>query len=133
MKRSLIVLVFISMVVVTGTAQQSNGQKIDPVGIWKFEAPYAPDGYTSGIVRVGRSEQKPTAAMSFTGSEYKLNGDKVKIANDSILFSVSLEGQEIKVLLKVESEISMSGKAVYSEGEVPLTLKKSVDQASISQ
>jgi hypothetical protein len=127
MIRSLKILVFISMILVTVAVALSNGQKIDPAGKWKFEAPYAPERYTSGIVSVGRSEQKPTASMSFTGSEYLLTGDKVKIANDSILFSVSLEGQDIKILLKVESKTRMTGKAVYSEGEVPLTLTKSVD------
>ena len=38
------------------------------------------------------------------------------------LFSIYLEGQDIKVMLKMENESNMSGKAVYSEGEVPLTL-----------
>ena len=35
-----------------------------------------------------------------------------------------MEGQDIKVLLKVENDMKMTGKAVYSEGEVPLTLNK---------
>ena len=37
-----------------------------------------------------------------------------------------MEGQDIKVMLKIENETKMSGKAVYSEGEVPLTLTKVV-------
>ena len=62
--------------------------------------------------------------MSFTGSEYKLPGENVKTVNDSVLFNIYLEGQDIKVMLKLESESKMTGKAVYSEGEVPLTLTK---------
>jgi len=62
--------------------------------------------------------------MSFAGSEYKLAGEKVQSVNDSILFSIYLEGQDIKVMLKLENETKMTGKAVYTEGEVPLTLNK---------
>jgi len=64
--------------------------------------------------------------MAFAGSEYKLPGENVKAVNDSILFSIYMEGQDIKVMLKIENETKMSGKAVYSEGEVPLTLTKVV-------
>ena len=103
---------------------QNNQVKNNPVGTWKFAAPYAPEGYTSGTIIVGFAEEKHTATMSFTGNEYKLPGEKVKAVNDSILFSVYLEGQDIKVLLKMVSDTNMTGKAVYSEGEVPLTLTK---------
>ena len=62
--------------------------------------------------------------MSFTGSEYKFPGENVKVVNDSIQFSIYLEGQDVKVMLKVESDTNLTGKAVYSEGEVPLALSK---------
>lgn len=124
MKRSLFILVIISLFTLTLTAQKGNGQKNDPVGTWKFDAPYAPEGYTSGKIVVGFTEQKHTTTMSFTGSDYKLPGENVKAVNDSVFFSVYLEGQDIKVLLKIENDTTMSGKAVYSEGEVPLVLTK---------
>ena len=103
---------------------QNNQVKNNPVGTWKFAAPYAPEGYTSGTIVVGFAEKKHTATMSFTGSENILSGEKVTAANDSVLFSVFLEGQDIKVMLKMENDSNMTGKAVYSEGEVPLTLTK---------
>ncbi|MDO9339072.1 MAG: hypothetical protein Q7T72_00930, partial [Bacteroidales bacterium] len=102
-------------------------KKTNPVGTWKFEAPYAPEGYTSGTIAVGLEEQKYSTTMVFTGSEYKLTGEKVKVANDSVSFSIYLEGQDIKVMLKIENETKMSGKAVYTEGEVPLSLTKNLD------
>ena len=123
---TLLVILLLSVISVNG---QDNSKKTSPVGTWKFEAPYAPEGYTSGTIAVGLTEQKHTTTMSFTGSEYKIPGEKVKVTNDSILFSVYLEGQDIKVLLKIENETKMSGKAVYSEGEVPLTLTKAVASA----
>lgn len=118
--QTLMLVVFFTVTAVSG----QNGDKINPVGTWKFEAPYAPEGYTSGTIIVGFAEQKQTATMSFTGNDYKIPGENVKAANDSVLFSIYLEGQDIKVMLKIENESKMTGKAVYSEGEVPLTLTK---------
>lgn len=123
MKNRILFLMLVSFLcVITMSAQ--NTPKNNPVGTWKFEAPYAPEGFTTGTIIVGIAEQKTTATMAFTGSEYKLTGENVKTPADSVLFSVYLEGQDIKVMLKLESKTKMSGKAVYSEGEVPLTLSK---------
>jgi hypothetical protein len=125
MKNRILFLVLISFLSVIAVSGQST-KKINPIGSWKFEAPYAPEGYNSGTIVVGLTEQKHTASMSFAGSEYKLAGEKVQSVNDSILFSIYLEGQDIKVMLKLENETKMTGKAVYTEGEVPLTLTKVV-------
>lgn len=129
MKSKTFTLLVILLLSVISVNAQINSKKSSPVGTWMFEAPYAPEGYTSGSISIGLAEQKHTASMSFTGSEFKLPGEKVKVTNDSILFSVYLEGQDIKVLLKIENETKMSGKAVYAEGEVPLTLTKVVASA----
>jgi hypothetical protein len=123
MKKGIILILF-----AVYCLQYSNAQDIkskdQSVGTWKFAAPYAPEGYSSGTIVIGSAEKKDTATMSFGTGEYKLPGGNVKVINDSVLFSVFLEGQDIKVMLKVDSDTSMSGKAVYSEGEVPLTLSK---------
>jgi len=124
MKRNIFIFVIISVFSLTSFAQQGKGQKINPAGNWKFEAPYAQEGYTSGTIIVGNAEQKTTVTISFTGNEFKIPGEDVKVAKDSVFFSVYLQGQIVKVLLKMDTEIKMSGKAVYSEGEVPLTLSK---------
>jgi hypothetical protein len=124
MKRSILIFVIIFVFSFSSFAQQGAGQKNNPVGKWQFEAPYAPEGYTTGTIIVGKAEQKTTATMSFTGSDYKIPGEDVKAVKDSVLFSVYVQGQDVKVMLKMESEIKMSGKAVYSEGEVPITLNK---------
>lgn len=123
MKKGILAILFIVISMPFLTAQNDQ-PKNNPIGTWKFEAPYAPEGYTSGTIVVGLTEQKHTTTMSFTGSDYKIPGEKIKAPNDSILFTIFLEGQDINVLLKIENETKMSGKAVYSEGEVPLTLTK---------
>jgi hypothetical protein len=63
--------------------------------------------------------------MSFTGNDFKFPGDNIKAEKDSIQFSVFIQGEDVKVMLRVENDTVMSGKAVYSEGEVPLSLKRS--------
>jgi len=128
MKRVTILVLFM-IIGISAISAQDTTTKINHEGTWKFEAPHAAEGYTSGTIVFAKSEQKPTATISFTGSDYKLPGANVMVENDVVTFSVSLESQDIKVSLKMENATKMTGKAVYSEGEVPLTLTKSVDQA----
>ncbi len=106
------------------TAQNSNLQKKDPAGKWKFEAPTAPEGYASGTIIFDLVEGKYTAGTVFTNFDYKFPGEKVKFANDSISFVFNLEGQQIDIRLKIEDPMKMSGKATYSEGTVPIILTK---------
>jgi len=134
MKRNIFIFVILSVFSLTSFAQQSKGQKNNPAGTWKFEAPYAPEGYTTGTIIIGNEEKKTTAAMSFTGNEFKIPGENVKADKDSLLFSVYIQGQDVKVMLKIDTAIKMSGKAVYSEGEVPLTLSKvSASEAEVKK
>ena len=119
---SLIIISFLSLLVVSG---QNTSRKNIPVGSWKFEAPYAPEGYTSGTIIVRLTEQRYAITMSFTGNDNRFTGDKVKFENDSLFFSLYIEGQDVEMSLKLKSGTMMSGKAVYSEGEIPLTLLKS--------
>jgi hypothetical protein len=123
MKKGIILILFAVFCLQYSNAQDIKS-KFNSVGSWKFDAPYAPEGYSSGTITIGSAEKKDTATMSFGTGEYKLGGENVKLVNDSVLFSIFLEGQSIKVMLKVDSDTSMSGKAIYSEGEVPLTLSK---------
>jgi len=125
MRKATLFILFIVISLAVVPAQNSQ-KKINPVGTWKFEAPYAPEGYTSGTIIVGLAEQKHTTTLIFTGSEYKITGDKVKIENDSLFFAVYVEGEEISIRLKFEDELKMTGTAVYSGGEVLLTLIKTV-------
>jgi hypothetical protein len=123
MKKGIILVLMLFFFLPALTAQTKQ-TRLSPLGTWKFAAPYAPEAYNSGTIVVSIADQKHTTAMSFTGSEYKFPGENVKAVNDSLLFNIYLEGEDIKVMLKVESDTNMTGKAVYSEGEVPLTLSK---------
>lgn len=124
MKRITLSIIMIIFSISITTAQNKQDIK-DPVGKWKFEAPYAPEGYTSGIIEVGFPEKQYSTSITFAGSEYKLTGEKVKYENEALSFVLYIEDQNIAINLKMEDGSKMTGKAVYSEGEIPLTLTRS--------
>jgi len=116
----------ISLFYVCAVSAQTDSKKNTPVGKWKFEAPYAPEGFTTGIIEVSFADNKYSSAISFAGSDYIIPGDKTKVESDTVTFVVIVEGNEVAVSLKAENDAKMTGKAVYSEGEIPLTLTKEV-------
>ncbi|OFY65575.1 MAG: hypothetical protein A2V64_07545 [Bacteroidetes bacterium RBG_13_43_22] len=103
---------------------QSASEKKDPVGKWKFDAPYAPEGYTSGAIDFRFDEGKYKASISLTNMDYTLTGEKVKIQNDSISFFIWIETDSVSVNLKMNDNKTMTGNAAFSEGIIPLTLTK---------
>ncbi len=105
---------------------QTAKTKKDPAGDWKFEAPYAPEGYNSGKITIGFAEKKYTAVISMTGSEYKINGENVKFENDTLTFSVYIEGETVGVKMKMDEPLKMTGAATSSQGEIPVTATKQV-------
>jgi len=107
------------------SSAQTVGGKKDPVGKWKFEAPYAPEGYTSGSISIGFSENKYSAIMELAGAGIKFAGENVKIKNDSISFFLNIEDESVLINLKLESSTKMTGRGVYSEGVIPITLTRS--------
>jgi hypothetical protein len=126
MKKIIISLILISMIPAFLNGQKKEIPKNDPLGKWLFEAPYAPEGFTSGTIEVTFAEKKYNASMAFTGSGYSLPGNKVKFENDTLRFSIFIEEEDVAVILKFDDAIKMSGKAVYSQGEVPLLLTREI-------
>lgn len=119
----------IALIIVTlSVSGQANSGKPDFIGKWKYEAPYAPEGYASGIVEFCMAGDKYTATISFTGSDYKVPGERTEVETGRVSFNVNVEGERVEVFLKSESSIKLSGKAVYSQGEIPLTLTKQLQK-----
>lgn len=118
---------FISLLLLTGisvTSAQFSELKRDPVGKWLFEASYAPEGFTVGTIDVSPVEKEFKVTMVFTANGYTLSGEKVRFGNDSLLFSIYMEGEDIAIKLRFDEANKMSGRAVYTEGEVPLLLTR---------
>lgn len=109
---------------VSAVSAQTPDVKFNPVGKWQFEAPYAPPEYSVGNVEIALNEAKYAATMIFTGIDFKLPGDKVVFENNTLKFLIYVEGMDVSIILNQESESKMTGKAVHSEGEIPITLTK---------
>ena len=103
---------------------QTGKERINPVGKWKFEAPTAPEGYNAGNIIISFAENKYSTAVSMAGSDYIIPGDKTKVENNGVSFILLLEGTEIAITLKAESNTKMTGIALAPDGEIPLTLTK---------
>src|SRR5512140_3212291 len=102
-------LVLFSLLVGLAASAQATKDKNNSVGQWKFEAPYAPEGFTSGLIEVAFAENKYTTQISFTGSELKIPGEKVKVENDTVAFIVYVEGSDVTINLKMEGASKMTG------------------------
>jgi hypothetical protein len=114
----------ISLFSVSALSAQTDLKKNAQLGRWKFEAPYAPEGYTLGTIDIAFAEDKYSATIAFAGSDYKIPGENTKVEKDTIAFVVFIEGEQIAISLKAENDAKMTGKAVYSQGVIPLTLTR---------
>ena len=124
MKTRIFTLLIISLFSVFVVSAQTESKKNNAIGQWKFEAPYAPEGYNLGTIDIALAQGKYSTTISFAGSDYKIPGENTRVEKDSVAFVVYLEGDNIAVTLKAENDTKMTGKAVYSQGEIPLTLTR---------
>lgn len=122
---TLIVLVLISFMSASG---QKPAPADDPSGKWKFEAISAPEGFTSGSLDISFAGNVYKVSLAFTGSDYKLDGDRAVLEDGAFMFVIYLQGQEITIILKMAGPDKMNGLAIHPEGEVPLTLVRNPDK-----
>jgi hypothetical protein len=107
------------------TSAQTNKVKKEPVGRWNYDGPAAPEGYTWGTLEFSFAEKKYSAAWTFNGNEENIYlSDNIKFRNDTLVFNINVDGEDVAVTLKFDEESKMSGLAVYSGGEVPMTLTR---------
>ena len=128
MKKIIFNYLMVSIFAFCAVSAQTGSAKNSPVGKWKFEAPSAPEGYNSGSISISFAENKYSTAVSLTGSDNAIPGDKTKFDNDTVSFIVLLDGNVVSISLKAETDTKMTGKAVYVDGEIPLTLTKELAQ-----
>ena len=104
---------------------QSKKSKKDLPGKWIYEGPMAPQGYTSGKLEFTSVNKKYNVVWTFAGREdSNYSSENINFRNDSIFFNVNVDGEDVAVSLKFQEKSKMTGKAIYSGGEVPLTLTR---------
>jgi len=90
-------------------------------GKWKFEAPDAPEGSTSGNILIKTN----IVVMSFDDFE-EFPSSWVRFRNDSIIYETSFDLATVLFSLRVVDKNNMKGKAVWKDGETEITLKKTI-------
>jgi len=123
MKIKVLRLVVIMACLLIGSFSISAQVKVVSHGIWSFNAPTAPDGYTYGIIEI----KKDSVNTSFTESKYKFPSIWIKVKNDSIIYNAIIDDTDVLFSLKVENETSIKGNAVWDDGETQMILKKKID------
>ena len=118
-KLSLFVLFFLGLIVcVNGNSPVKESLK----GIWEYRVPDAPYEYSTGTFVFGEVDGKPTLTVKFkSGAEVKAKD--VRIENDSVIFSVTVEYELVKVTGKL-ADNRITGKASSSQGVMGLTAEK---------
>ncbi|HEX2970460.1 MAG TPA: hypothetical protein VHO46_15290 [Bacteroidales bacterium] len=98
----------------------SNSQVIgDLLGEWSFDAPQAPEGATFGQAII----KADTVIMRFEGG-LQFPSDWVKSDKDSIVYETTFDEVKVKFALKIIDEQTLAGKAIHSDGDVPITFRR---------
>ena len=126
MKR-VFILILVSLVCFSLSAQKSK-VKYKPAGLWAFEAPAAPEGYTTGSVEIIIAKKKYSVSISFTGNDYKHPAEDIKFGKDSLQFYVNVDGTDVNFKSKFEERDKISGVAFTSGGNVWFVLTREKDK-----
>jgi hypothetical protein len=126
MKIRIFSIALISLFILCSVQAQTNSKKTSFSGTWKFEAPMAPEEYSSGKINVGLADKKYSVIITFSEGGYKIAGEQVKFENDTLSCTVFIEGEGVKVNLRAENGTKMTGTADYSQGQIPITMTRTV-------
>jgi hypothetical protein len=124
MKNKILQLFLILPVLFIGSLSANSQTKNTFIGSWNFEAPTAPESYTSGIMKI----QKDSVITTFTGRKYKFTSIWVKIKMDSLTYKVNIDGDDVLFSLKVDNKNKITGNAVWSSGETLINAAQNIIQ-----
>ena len=111
-------VVFSLATVPTAQAQQQAWE-----GSWQYTAPQADPPYQQGTIVFANEGDSLQAFIEI--NENRIPAQQVEVLEDSASFSISIEGQPIRVSLTKEEE-TLSGQATYSGQTIPLTAERAM-------
>ena len=120
MKILAILTLIISLFAISPAAQ---AQQQDWVGSWQYTAPQADPPYQNGTIVFATEGEELQAFIEI--NENRIPAQQVEVLEDSASFSISIEGQPIKVSLTKKAE-SLSGDATYSGQKIPITAERAM-------
>lgn len=104
-------------------ASRAQAQQQDWEGSWQYTAPQADPPYQQGTIVFATEGDSLQAFIEI--NENRIPAQQVEVLEDSASFSISIEGQPIKVSLTKEEE-TLSGQATYSGQTIPLTAERAM-------
>ena len=123
------IIVFFTTICLTFTVLncQTTKKMVEPTGKWRFETPYASEGYQKGQIEIKKTADLYTAAISFTDTIYKIYANDVKYAAGKVDFVLYIEGQPINVSLNYTHPDTLKGSASTPDGMMPMLLMRKSD------
>ena len=102
---------------------EGQAQTNEWIGTWQYDAPQAQPPYQQGNLIF---EEEGDTLAAFVGlGENRMPVQQLEISEDQASFSVTIEGQLIRVSLNKEDE-KLSGEALYSGGKTDITAEKAM-------
>jgi hypothetical protein len=105
--------------VFTSFSMGPTAKKFDPTGTWKYSAPAAPEGYSTGEFVIGK-ERKAYSVVFVLDEYYQVNASEVVYKKNRLDFVLYLEGYVVKISGTFEDE-KFTGIASYAEGVIDVT------------
>ncbi len=122
MKRTvLIVMILISCLSLQ--AQKSKG-KHDPKGLWKFENTSAPGGYSTGTVEIKYAKKVYSVLFTFPSVNEAYKAEDVSFMNDSLKFSLTVQGMQMTCRSKFEQADVIAGETLVMGNAVPFLITR---------
>ncbi len=107
------------LVLVSSFSFEDPAKKYSPAGTWEYSAPDVPEGYQEGTMIVVEKDNGYGVTMAL--NEYnKVDAEKVKFEDQTLTFSVWVEGEEVKLKGTFEGD-NFTGTVSYSGGQVKVT------------
>ena len=114
-------LLFVSMSF--STSEAAFGVK-KFVGVWEYEAPYAPYGYQNGVIHL--TKEKKTLKGTVSIGSYSSNLEEIGTKKNKLTGKVRVEGESVQLELNFDKN-SFEGMALSSQGSIPMTGKRKLE------
>jgi hypothetical protein len=115
----------------TNIATEIKNVKANPIGKWKVEIPYAPDGFQTSKMTVAKVDDKYTVEVNFEEMAFVIQGEKVTFIDKVFKFTFWVEDSEVVITLKFPEEDKMEGVVdvvIEQAQQLPITATRIKDQ-----
>ena len=124
MNKKIVSYLILTLILGVFTINVQAADKKNPEGKWKFSVQDAPYGYEKGELEISKKKKEYAGTMMFDGFEYKLECENVRFEKEELSFTLFVEGEDVLLVLKFSEKDKLSGRAVYSMGELSISAER---------